>query len=97
MDIYDPTLKLISEFISSKRFFLNDLETKIKDLIYLILKISKVDKKIIFDTTKAEGQPRRNCDTTLLKKVVGFKTEYDIEKGLEETIEFYKKNYLKNE
>ncbi|KKP66664.1 MAG: NAD-dependent epimerase/dehydratase [Candidatus Roizmanbacteria bacterium GW2011_GWC2_35_12] len=74
-----------------------DEETKIKDLIYLILKISKVDKKIIFDTTKAEGQPRRNCDTTLLKKVVGFKTEYDIEKGLEETIEFYKKNYLKNE
>ena len=67
-----------------------DEETKIKDLIYLILKIARINKKVIFDTSKAEGQPRRNCDTTLLKKFIDFKTEYPIEKGLEETIKYYR-------
>jgi len=72
----------------------SDEEIKIKDLIYLILKIARVNKKVVFDKTKAEGQPRRNGDTTLLKKIVGFKTQYPIEKGLKETIKFYQANYL---
>lgn len=71
-----------------------DEEIKIRDLIHLILKISKINKKIIFDTSKAEGQPRRNCDTKRLKKVVGFKTEYTIKKGLAETIKYYRSQYL---
>ncbi|NCO17949.1 hypothetical protein COT60_02135 [Candidatus Pacearchaeota archaeon CG09_land_8_20_14_0_10_30_9] len=36
MDLYDPILKLISEFISSKRFFLNDFGTKVKDLGFIM-------------------------------------------------------------
>lgn len=72
-----------------------DEEITIKDLINLIVKISGVNKQIVFDTSKAEGQPRRNCDTTLLKNKIGFKTHYSIEEGLRKTVEFYKNNYLK--
>ena len=68
----------------------NDEETTIKDLIYLILKTARVKKEIVFDTTKAEGQPRRNCDTSLLKKIIGFKPQYSLEAGLKETVEYYK-------
>ena len=75
----------------------NDEETTIKDLIYLILKVAGVKKEVVFDTTKAEGQQRRNCDTALLKKLIGFKPRYSLEAGLKETVEYYKHYYLSYE
>lgn len=71
-------------------------EITIHDLVYLILELSKIKKQVLFDTTKPEGQPRRNCDTSLLKKIVGFTPNYLLEDGLKETIKYYKQHYLKN-
>lgn len=68
-------------------------EISIKDLVRLILKISKKNPKLVFDKSKPSGQPRRNCDSTLAKKVLGFKAKTNLKEGLTKTINWYRKNY----
>lgn len=68
-------------------------EISIKDLVKLILKISKKNPKLVFDKSKPSGQPRRNCDSTLAKKVLGFKAKTNLKEGLTKTINWYRKNY----
>ncbi len=70
-----------------------DEEVKIKDLVKLIVKLSGKDFDIVFDTTKPTGQPRRNCDNTKAMEKVGYKAKFTLQKGLEKTIEWYKKIY----
>tara|TARA_Y100000310_G_scaffold344360_1_gene456737 strand:+ start:13861 stop:14841 length:981 start_codon:yes stop_codon:yes gene_type:complete len=65
-------------------------ETKIKDIVKLILEISGKSPEVIFDETKPTGQPRRCCDTKKCEKKIGFKAKTSLKEGLEETIEWYK-------
>lgn len=69
-------------------------EISIKDLVKLILKTSGKNPKVLFDTSRPSGQPRRNCDTTLAKKLLGFEAKVRLEEGLKRTIEWYRKKYL---
>lgn len=71
-----------------------DEEISIKELIYMILRLSNQERKIIFDTTKPDGSPRRNSDNTKAKKTIGFEVRTKLEEGLRKTINWYKKNYL---
>lgn len=68
-----------------------DEEVTIGDLAKMIVKISGKKIKIKFDTTKPDGQPRRNCDTQKALKKTGFKANIRLEDGLERTISWYKK------
>lgn len=66
-------------------------EVTIGDLAKMIVKISGKKTEIKFDTTKPDGQPRRNCDTKKAFAKTGFKAQTRLEEGLERTIEWYKK------
>lgn len=66
-------------------------EVTISNLAQQIVNISKKDIRIKFDTTKPDGQPRRNCDTKKLKSKVGFTAPTTLENGLKSTILWYKK------
>lgn len=70
-------------------------EITIGELAQLIVKLSGKDIKIEFDTSKPDGQPRRNCDTSKLKQKIGFTANINLEEGLKRTIEWYKKEYGK--
>lgn len=70
-------------------------EISIKDLSKLIIKLSGKTTKIKFDTTKPNGQPRRNCDTKKAEKIIGFKATTTLKQGLPEVIKHYQK-YVKN-
>lgn len=67
-----------------------DEEVTIGDLAGMIVKISGKKTKIKFDTTKPDGQPRRNCDTKKALEKTGFKAKIKLEDGLERTISWYK-------
>jgi len=69
-------------------------EISIKDLIELIVKLAGFKGKIIWDTTKPDGQPRRCLDTTKAHKEFGFKAKTPFEEGLKRTIEWYKNEIL---
>jgi len=64
-------------------------EISIKDLAEKIRQIIRFKGKIIWDTTKPDGQPRRCLDTIKAKKGFGFKAKTNFEEGLRKTIERY--------
>jgi len=67
-------------------------EISIKDLVELIARLAGFKGKIIWDTTKPDGQPRRCLDTARAEKEFGFKAKTEFEFGLRKTIEWYVKN-----
>lgn len=73
-----------------------DEEILIKDLIKKIIKISGFDTKVVFDTSKPDGSPRRNSDNKKMAKKVKFYPKTSLDEGLRKTIEWYKTNF-KNE
>jgi len=72
-----------------------DEEISIKDLIKKIVKISGLNPNIEFDTTKPDGSSRRNSDNTKALKNIRFESKTGLDKGLKETIEWYRIKILK--
>ena len=70
-------------------------EITIGKLANIISKIYKFDGKIIWVKNDFKGVDRRKLDTSLQIKYK-IKEEYTLNKGLEETILWFKKNYSKN-
>jgi GDP-L-fucose synthase len=67
-------------------------EITIKDLVTLIAKLSNYSGKILWDTSKPDGQPRRCLDTSKAEKEFGFVAETSFEAGLEKAISWYEEN-----
>jgi GDP-L-fucose synthase len=64
-------------------------EISIKDLVDLIANLTGFEGKIIWDSGKPDGQPRRMLDVTRAEKEFGFKAKWKFEAGLRRTIEWY--------
>lgn len=64
----------------------------IKQLISLIAEIIGFKGKVIFDTTKPDGMPRKLVDSSKIS-ALGWKTRVSLKEGLEYTIDWYKKHY----
>lgn len=62
----------------------------IKKLVAIIISLTDFKGKVIFDKTKPNGQKERFVDITRAKKLIGFKPEWPIERGLKETITYIK-------
>jgi GDP-L-fucose synthase len=71
-----------------------DEEVTIAKLIKKIIKISGIKTRIVFDTTKPDGSPRRNSDNTKAKDKIGFVAKTKLDDGLTKTIEWYRKSVL---
>lgn len=73
-------------------------EITIEQLTNLTAKLTGFQGKIIWDTSKPDGQPRRRLDTTKAKEEFGFEAKTPLADGLKKTIEWYKNEYTgKNE
>ena len=66
-------------------------EISIYDLVNLIVKFTGFTEKIVWDSSKPDGQPRRTLDVTRAEKEIQFKAKTDFEEGLRKTIEWYMK------
>ncbi len=65
---------------------------KIKDVVEMIFNATNFyPKKIIFDKTKPEGVPTRALDNGLAKKIIGWSPKYDLDKGIQLTVDWFKK------
>ena len=67
-------------------------EISIKDLVELIAKLTGFEGKIVWDSSKPDGQPRRCLDTTRAKEYFGFEAHTNFEEGLRKTIDWYREN-----
>ena len=68
-------------------------EISIKDLAHIIKKKIDYKGKIVWDKTKPTGPKRRLVSINKAKKFIGFKPSVSVEKGLENTIKWYQKNF----
>ena len=68
-------------------------ETRIKDLVEIIADKMGYDGKIIWDTSKPDGQPRRCLNVDKAKAKLGFSAKTDLSTGLERTVKWYKEVY----
>jgi GDP-L-fucose synthase len=66
-------------------------EISIKDLANLIVKMVGFQGEVIWNDKMPDGQPRRMLDTTKAEKHFGFKTKMPFERGLRNTIDWYRK------
>lgn len=66
-------------------------EISIKELVNCIVRLTGFKGKVVWDTTKPDGQPRRRLDVSRAKKEIGFTAKIKFATGLRKTIEWYKK------
>jgi len=64
-------------------------EVTIKHLVDKIAALTGFKGRIVWDTTKPNGQPRRCLDVRRAEKYFGFKAGTDLDTGLRRTIEWY--------
>lgn len=70
-------------------------EISIKDLTDNIIKLTGFKGRIVWDTSKPDGQPRRMLDTNKATKYFGFKARTSFEDGLRKTVEWYRQRHFK--
>lgn len=68
----------------------SSLEITIKKLAETIAKLVNFKGKIVWDTTKPDGQPRRKLNTSKASIEFGFKSSTTFDQGLKKTIRWYK-------
>jgi GDP-L-fucose synthase len=69
-------------------------EIRIDQLVSLIAKLTGFEGKIIWQSSKPDGQPKRCLDTSRAKKEFNFEAKTDLTAGLKKTIEWYKNESL---
>jgi GDP-L-fucose synthase len=68
------------------------LEISIKDLAELIARLTSFEGRLVWDTSKPNGQPRRALDTSRAAEYFGWRASIPFEQGLRQTIDWYRKN-----
>lgn len=95
-DVANICLKLMDIYNGTKPIILSpSIEISIEDIVGIIAKIMKFNNRVIFNKERPDGQFRKPSDNSYLKSIIGDFKFTPIEDGLEETIEFFLKNYEK--
>ncbi len=64
-------------------------EISIRDLVALIMKATKFEGSVRWDTTKPDGQPRRALETSKAAEGFGFRARTLLAVGLERTVQWF--------
>jgi GDP-L-fucose synthase len=67
-------------------------EISIKELVYKIVSLMDFNGKVVWDTSKPNGQPRRCVSNQRASELIGFKPEISLEEGLDRTISWFEKH-----
>lgn len=69
-------------------------EVSIRELTHKIADLTGFKGKIVWDSTKPDGQPRRLLDTVKAKEEFGFEATTSFDEGLRKEKEWYEQNFL---
>ena len=67
-------------------------EITIRDLVELIVKLTRFEGEIRWDSSKPDGQPRRALDTSRARERFGFVARTPFDEGLRATVEWYERS-----
>ncbi|HMP18352.1 MAG TPA: NAD-dependent epimerase/dehydratase family protein, partial [Gemmatales bacterium] len=65
-------------------------EITIRNLTEMIARLSGFEGSIVWDTSKPDGQPRRQLDVTRAKILLGWEAQTGLEEGLQRTIAWWR-------
>ena len=65
-------------------------EISIRDLAGLIADVVGYEGRIVWDTEKPNGQPRRSVDATRARELFGFEAKTSLREGIERTVAWYR-------
>jgi GDP-L-fucose synthase len=68
------------------------MEISIRDLVETIARLTGYQGDIVWDTSKPNGQPRRQLDVSRAERLFGFRAQTSFEEGLRRTIEWYRQS-----
>jgi GDP-L-fucose synthase len=71
-------------------------EVTMRDLVELIKKAVGFEGKIVYDSSKPDGQPRRCLDVSKAISAFGFRARTSLEEGIRKTVEWYTTNHSSN-
>jgi GDP-L-fucose synthase len=66
------------------------MEISIRDLVEMIARLTGFAGDIVWDSSKPNGQPRRQLDVSRAEQSFGFRAHTSFEEGLRRTIEWYR-------
>lgn len=76
-----------------------NMEIRIRDLVNLIARLTgfaetpeEQARKIVWDSTKPDGQPRRCLDVTRAQQMLGWRAQVGFEEGLRRTIDWFREH-----
>ena len=69
-------------------------EISIRDLAELVAELTGFDGELEWDTSKPNGQPRRQLDVSRARELFGFEAHTPLREGLERTIAWYREREL---
>ena len=67
-------------------------EISIKDLVTLIAGMTGFKGRVVWDTSKPNGQPRRGLDVNRAREFFGFEAQMPFEVGIRRTVKWYQEN-----
>lgn len=67
-------------------------EISIKDLTEMVARLTGFQGKIVWQTDKPNGQPRRGLDVSRAKELFNWSAQVSFEEGMKRTIEWFKAN-----
>ncbi len=67
-------------------------EISIRELAEVVAEVAGYEGKIVWDTSKPGGQPRRSVDGSRAQELFGFKARTGLRDGIERTIAWYRSN-----
>ncbi len=70
-------------------------EISIKNLTEMIVRLTGFEGKLVWQTDKPNGQPRRGLDVSRAKEYFGWSAQVPFEEGMRRTIEWFKENRSK--
>jgi GDP-L-fucose synthase len=68
-------------------------EISIRDLAELVADVTGYAGRIVWDTSKPGGQPRRSVDAARARELFGFEAKTPLREGLERTVAWYRSAY----
>jgi nucleoside-diphosphate-sugar epimerase len=64
-------------------------EISIRDLVSLVVEATGYRGRVVWDTSKPNGQPRRRLDTSRAREEFGFQAAVEFRDGLDRTVAWY--------
>ncbi len=70
----------------------NPYELNVKELATIILNLTKSNSKLIYKELPSDDPTNRKPDITKAKNILNWEPNYDLEKGLIKTIDYFRQN-----